>query len=1067
MGGNVGIPQSEIASIADDPVGTPADSLGYIQYSSADALQVDESFFTEVDLIDLQVGATGSAAPKQGGGCNISFDSFMQIDFNLPDLSFEFGPAPFDRSLFDKCDALSLEVSQINNMLINTILDMGCCDIAKVYNVTMVPFFQFFADNTGGNNLITMLVKYAEIITALRAIVEALDCLIRFVPNNPWFPKDFDILAWIYGYFKESKPFLNRILSGELIDIILNPVHQMRMKLQACLSTNVVGSGFMPQYHVGSPEQLMAISRLAVSDGGQVKNIVFPNLTKPRKPTPNHYHGGATNPKYIADLKEYNKVLQEYNNSVSQKKILEAELTRQKQAYQEINQHLTVSATTNFAVKASTNGLCGCIADALGLNNITINITNIRTSSDYQSLVGKTISGLTNKQAGTASKDRPADENITIRESDISNEKVMAKCTDKGSTSNCHEMQTSTKVASTSCAYPSACGVGPTNVQATCVKAVKKNSCSTPAAGLKANDACKGSIDKLIKDDESLQGLQAKLDKEAQGNWTKDKIRAYALLSGSRPVTEQEKLEFKAAQAIYYSYFGQFNKVDLVNDPKDQKVLSCYVDETDFQTMLQSATLAAIRSSNDPKVKRIPYPPNTPPENIIKRMDVSTEVDVDQRFKVNYFNAGFVREKGSSSWRNFNRLNMPDSELARENGAIGIDRGDMYYQAIFPTDTIGNKAQLVYLRDKYLPRDTLQTLVEGELNQELKDIDNFLEELEFKDYPADTLIMHLNDTELLDIVMMLSEANGYKAGKLWLKTKAQDPELEFKADSDSSIEYTYTSINGEPFEIKAGDVKLDIPIMRGGDIARSMKDQVNTSIKNRVEYYVSSVQAGLKRQNIATSVEVMRSTLWNSVASAIPTEAELIIPCTCDNILCTILNTIIQYVLGALNRLIQELVNMIIQFLIPDWVKDLIRLVKEFLKCLGSIFGIGKTIADVSKAADDLLESLKGRIRLYPDDACFIPPDITLPPDIDLPPGDITDYDPPDPCVGDECYTGGEDPCCTLYEPPIGGGNPPGGGGPGGPNRPPVILPPGGGIEPGDPGRGIPAFRIHCDYLKL
>ncbi|MEO2160586.1 MAG: hypothetical protein ABGX14_05715, partial [bacterium] len=109
---------------------TPASNQGYIKVSAAQTFDINDGLFTEQALIDFGVNGGAQSAQR---GCNISFDSFLNVDLNLSADIFRAGFGEFDESLFHKADAISLEMTAINNMLINAILDMGCCDIAGVY----------------------------------------------------------------------------------------------------------------------------------------------------------------------------------------------------------------------------------------------------------------------------------------------------------------------------------------------------------------------------------------------------------------------------------------------------------------------------------------------------------------------------------------------------------------------------------------------------------------------------------------------------------------------------------------------------------------------------------------------------------------------------------------------------------------------------------------------------------------------------------------------------------------------------------------------------------------------
>jgi len=1077
------------------------DKQGYVQYYSANSLKVDDALFTEQDLFDNTVnidgvsisagaGITGGASTDVNGkGCNISFETFMHIDFSLDEFTFDFQPSDFDTSLFDKADAISLEFATINDMLINSILDMNCCDIAGTYNSTMVPFFQFFADSNNGGEFITMLVRFAEVITAIRAIMEPLECLVRLVPGNPWFPFDVDWLMWIYGYFKEAKPFLDRILSGELLDIILNPVHNMRVKMQACLHSGVPSSEFSQILQIGSPEQLNLISQLAVKGGNTLIASELPANPKPVKPKPSDYVGGTSNQEYQKLVEIYEIRIIEYGKAEKRRAIYLEEANRQSKLQKNVNKHLAVTTQTNSLISASTSGICGCVADALGLNNIGVELFPLRTTSDFNKLVGQTVKGVSNRAAGTTSKHNNAEDDVTLTSENIKKSKCRnavikggsgpsgagAKCT-KGS-----------KSVAKSNPYSAIGAKTDSQIIAECVKVTSQtggtgSTCRTQCVS--NNDASHKILEDLIRENQRLMdGLRQNLTITEQ-KWVKerdilkkkieDEKQNIAKLSVGSPEYVKRTIELGVALDLYSSQFNAFKPFDLKNDPDDYAILSSYTNEELFWGLFPSkywGTVRSMRSSTlaglSNVIQAVPYPPNTPTQNIINDLPLSTSVETDERNYICYFNAGFVREKGSSSWRNFNKLDIASNDQSEILGAIGKDKTTAYFRAIFPNETVGDTACITYSREEYSPNMKIPEYLEAELNNnEPQNVEEVMTSLTvlYGFQPEDKLT-ELDDSELLKVINVIAETNGYELGKLWVKVRVADPGSQFTTNPNTgdAIEYTYSrvasnnfeiTVNGQTLQNSSVELAFGIENQGAGGIAADARAHVNKAVQDREPMFIKATKLNLQIQNIFSSIDTTRHSIQNSIAAYIPQKIHLNIPCTCDNFLCMLLNNIIQYVMSALNALIQQIIKMIIQYIIPDWVRSLLRMIKDFLSCIGAIFGIGKTIVEIHKYAEDLLESMRDRVRLYPADPCYI----------DNPGGGNLNDLPLE-------YTWPQPPEPPEYPPPPGGG---------GcdkaiencgpiviPGYPPIIVPPPVTIKPGQRGRSYPAFRFECDYLEL
>ena len=1082
------------------------DKQGYVQYNSPASSQGSDQLYGEKELFTIGAGVMGGAYDDGEGGCNTSFDFFFNIDWNLPDFNFFGAPAEFDTSLFDKADQISLEVAMINDMLINAILDMNCCDIARVYNITMVPFFRFFADHPsitecgetakpgdkcawgGGQNLISMLILYAEIITMLRAVVEPLDCLVKPLPGNPWKKKDTDPLAWIYGYFKEAKPVLDKFLSGELLDIILNPIHKLRVKLQACLATGgKEGSDLFNIFDVGNSQQLEKVSKQAVKDGKKIEDAVLPKPEEPKEPKPEDYEKGKEDPQYKEAMRLYEKAKKKYEIDKKKYEELKEEVKRQSKAQKEVTPSLAKDAQTKALVKVHTDGICGCVASALGLNDITLIPFPVRTTKDICRLEGNTINGVTNKDAGVQSKDRPKDEKYTVQQGDCKKKSAKEAIVKSGSSKG---SGTKTEVKEEKKEIPNPykeigkSGGDTENVE---VKQAEVNkSGGDQVERLKNNDEKEKQIKSLSEYLDGLANHFHELQTATEELWKLDRKETLKIINSQSQLKEKINRISKTASSkddeelyrefeilldmdiqyagnIFDSYFRTFIPFDFRNDPYDQEAISKYIPE-----IYTPDSLADKINKQREKVSTlyfkslglgkeiIPFPPNTPPQNIINRLPVSTEVEVDERFEVNYFNAGFVREKGSRSWRDFNPLELAWGEFARENGAIGPDRTDMYYIAIFPNDTIGLQASINYIRHNF-NYQTLEFCISNLLkNKDPIHLDYFFNKLETEYFFDKTKeINEFTDEELEIIINLVKEDNGFKEGKLWVKMRKVDSRYEFTSNDEPDL--MIVEENEEIKYVKNRSVIMTTSefisnyLIKQASATEQVAKKVNESIEKRGEKYKEAAKTEKKTQEGQKAKDDIYQALMNDIASIVNTEYDLLIPCTCDNFLCQLLNQIIQYALAALNKLIQAIIDAIMKFLIPDWLKDLMKLIQDMMACFNQIFGIFATIMAIHQYAQDLLESLKWRISLYPADPCFIPDNPFEESSSGSGSFDWSSYSGSGwPDEGSESGYPRLSRSGSGYYPP-------------GPWRPPVD--PGGGHP--IPGHNGPGFGYYCEYIYI
>ncbi len=244
----------------------------------------------------------------------------------------------------------------------------------------------------------------------------------------------------------------------------------------------------------------------------------------------------------------------------------------------------------------------------------------------------------------------------------------------------------------------------------------------------------------------------------------------------------------------------------------------------------------------------------------------------------------------------------------------------------------------------------------------------------------------------------------------------------------------------------------------------------NKALLERGGLYKEALQLDTKIQFNLNAVNEMRDIIANSIASMVPTDASLVIPCKCDGMMCSMINFILQYIQEAVNQFMAEVMNVIAKYLIPDWVKDLMKLINDFAQCFASLFGIVSQMQDINKAKDSLLDDLGDRLDAYPSDPCFVARVPTVPN-----PFAVTD-EYGDPIPGDVYPDPDEDPVepdnptwGNILVPVVIGRptDPTGQTGQTDPTEIPLIVTEIIEVVPGLPGRSIAGYKFNCDYLEI
>jgi len=239
---------------------TKGGAASVVVSGSIQTVTVSDEEFMNSNITPLSVmmsGSTGSEGISDQNGifnCNFSFNFSTNIDLKLPNFN---APSP-DYSLMYRVQDFTNEISLINDILINGIQSLGCCDVAEAYNRSIVPIFRWLADHEdiknctanpndpdndnscgpkfGSPTFPKMILELNEVLIQAYLIVRPLVCLLRPLPGNPWFPFDIDQLYFVRYIVAYFDLYYDIFISGKILDPLIRPTKKIRENINKCIN---------------------------------------------------------------------------------------------------------------------------------------------------------------------------------------------------------------------------------------------------------------------------------------------------------------------------------------------------------------------------------------------------------------------------------------------------------------------------------------------------------------------------------------------------------------------------------------------------------------------------------------------------------------------------------------------------------------------------------------------------------------------------------------------------------------------------------------------------------------
>lgn len=881
-------------------------------------------------------------------GCNISFNMFNGISLSQLISDF-FGLESYPNlTLFDKADQFSYEISLINDILITSIEDMGCCDIAEKYNATVVPFFRYFADHPdtgtwgeGNDNFISTLIEIVKVITSIQAVVEPLMCLIRPLPGNPWIPFDADWLAWAYAYNRKASPYIDKVMSGEVLDMMINPVANFRRKLEVCTGYGPGNNTFYELQQVGSFSQIKRLLDVATRNGNSVVASSVPRPVRPNEPRPEHYDSNASYQEAV-DLYEIRAA--KYNQDIITYKNIQLEIAKAYEPKAAMDNYQAAAVRTAELLGPDTQSICNCVTEALGLEKQIPEYLDIHTSRDVYKMFNKELK-VTYDQVNINDRIHERTDNLIFLEKYAQDESKLSRILKEVEPARRYTKVELTD-GSLTVKHPYSTHFSTTpDITYKTLNADKKVYVSNGWDIYQNNEKMLAQIrDLKLQKEDILRKVNQRILDDQDHFSKKTSLVSKAMSDGATNISEmtgQESIDAQAtyneARRLYDSYFSGWTPFNIERDASDFRARSSYIDPSDMPQSFNS------REYN--------------PDSFEVQGQAATDAKIDARTQTIYFDNGIVQKDGSISWRTNNPLNLEYGEFTQNSGAINYLVTDINYNeatryiAIFPDIDTGIQTAINYIYTYYgdYTIEQLSDVVKPSYSRNDVYARYLAQELQVQRTTPISLLGA--DSRIRLIKAIASYDDAFEVGSIW-------------ADGQK--------VPAVPFikNISRGEVQITFDVMN--NLPHYIQTEINNQLQFRGNIYSDVYKSTLELEAIDNAIMVLEEAIEESAAARVLFMRDMPIPCTCADFVCMLIQTVISYILALFNELLAYLGQLLIKYLIPDSVRNLIRLVMEKVKCIFQLFTIDETLRIIDNAAEQLLEDLRYRVALYPSDTCFL-----------------------------------------------------------------------------------------------
>lgn len=370
-----------------------------------------DNLLNQIENINVSVENNGDLF-----SCAINLSDLISFDLDLD--FFKRRESGMSYTLLYKIQQLKRYINNINNIFIELIGNLECCNSDDRYNKLVLPIFKWLVEDENG--LAGTLLKISKELYTIYLPLKRIQCLFKPLPGNPALSfGGYDYFKAIYPILEGIEKTMNMIDNGRFLDIIIVPVKNFHDKLVAC--SNGKDVDLYTKYD--SIKDLVSLSmydELTTSLIDELKAKkdleVTGNIDQPKPPkTPDYFDFYSSNPRpnfnTQVDYVVYNRELYIWNQKFTDyKNTIDLEYNKQYSNYLDdlkkynddrFKATLTLTesnySSSDLVVDLSVEDfkkrfkpICGCLAEIFNADGYFFPKNKIiRSKKDLMSLIGE------------------------------------------------------------------------------------------------------------------------------------------------------------------------------------------------------------------------------------------------------------------------------------------------------------------------------------------------------------------------------------------------------------------------------------------------------------------------------------------------------------------------------------------------------------------------------------------------------------------------------------------------------------------------------------------------------
>lgn len=373
--------------------------------------KIIDNLLNQIENLNVEVNGTGDLFH-----CAINLSDLTNFDLDLD--FFKRRTSGLSYTLLYKIQQLKRYISNINNIFIELIGNLECCNSDDRYNRLVLPIFKWLVEDENG--LCGTLLKISEQLYTIYLPLKRIKCLFKPLPGNPTLSfGGMDFFKAIYPIIEGIEKTMNMIDNGRFLDILIIPVKNFHDKLLACSNgkdaelyskydsiSDIISTSMYDELTVSLINELKAKKAETEVDSSDSTKPVAPQI-----PIYNDFYNDNPRPKPLDDQDAYFKELYNWNIKFSDyKRDIDREYNKQYSNYLDAlrkynddrfkktlelskSEYSSSNLTVDLSVedfKKKFKPICGCLAEIFNADGFFFPKNKIiRSKADLKTLIGE------------------------------------------------------------------------------------------------------------------------------------------------------------------------------------------------------------------------------------------------------------------------------------------------------------------------------------------------------------------------------------------------------------------------------------------------------------------------------------------------------------------------------------------------------------------------------------------------------------------------------------------------------------------------------------------------------